>query len=502
MRYILTDEEMKAYDRWTIQDMGIPSLVLMERAALSCVDALYDNGFDLARVLVVCGTGNNGADGVAAARILHLRGICTEVWMVGNPEKFSPDLRKQMKIAENYDVTFVHSPDPHEYTTIVDALFGIGLHRNLEGVFAEAVHKINDSNARVLSVDVPSGVSGTTGAVLGTAVHADMTQTFAWEKLGLILYPGAAYAGKVLTADIGIYLPKGELPGCALTEDCDVTEFYGQRPDWGNKGTFGKILLLAGCDAMYGAAYLSASAALLSGAGMVKIHTARENADALRISLPEAMLSFYPKENTGEDAELEAFAPGEEWADLIAAGPGLGTSGPARLLVHRLLVSCEKPCVFDADALNIISEDTDMLRQRKNLTVITPHIGEMARLTGESPAVIKADPIACAVKFAAAYGVICVLKDARTVTAFPDGRVYLTASGNSGMATAGSGDVLTGIMAGMLAQRGADVKAVPAAVHFHGLCGTAAACRGARPALTAGEILRAVPEAMHKLGIF
>ncbi len=502
MRYILTDEEMKSYDGWTIRSMGIPSLVLMERAALSCTAALYEEAFDLRRVLAVCGTGNNGADGVAAARILHLRGISTKVWMVGNPEKYSPDLRTQIKIAENYGVTFVHSPDFREYTTIVDALFGIGLHRNLEGVFADAVHKINDSGARVLSVDVPSGVSGTTGAVLGAAVRADVTQTFAWEKRGLILYPGAAYAGKVRTADIGIYLPRGERPGCALTEDCDAVKVYSRRPDWGNKGTFGKVLLLAGSETMYGASYLSASAALLSGAGMVKIHTARENADALRVSLPEAMLSFYPEENTGEQTQMEAFAPGEAWADLIAAGPGLGTSAPARLLVRRLLIACEKPCVFDADALNIISEDTDMLRQRKNLTVITPHIGEMARLTGESAAVIKADPIACAVKFASSYGVICVLKDARTVTAYPDGRVYLTASGNSGMATAGSGDVLTGITAGMLAQSRADEAAVPAAVHFHGLCGTTAAYRGARPSLTAQDILRAIPETMQKLGIF
>lgn len=501
MRYVLTDEQMKACDSWTISQMGVPSLVLMERAALACVSTLHEEGFDLTRVLAVCGTGNNGADGAAAARILYLKGVNAEIYLAGDPAKYSPDLKKQLEIAQNYGVTFVHSPRFSEYTTIVDALFGIGLHRKLEGVFADAVRRINESSARVLSVDVPSGISGTTGAVLGTAVRADVTQTFAWEKRGLILYPGAEYAGNVRTADIGIYLPKGEDPGCLLTEDSDIAKFYKKRQDWGNKGTFGKVLLLAGCDTMYGAAYLSASAALLSGAGMVKLHTSRANADALRISLPEAMLSFFP-EVESEKAQLEAFAPGTAWADLIAAGPGLGTSSAARALVRELLTSCAKPCVFDADALNIISECPDMLKQRKNFTVITPHIGEMARLTGRSAAQIKADPAACAGEFAAEYGVVCVLKDARTVTAFPDGRIYLTASGNSGMATAGSGDVLTGIIAGMLSQSHACENDVPAAVHFHGFCGSCAARAGARPSLTSGAILREIPSAMRELGIF
>lgn len=501
MRYVLTDEQMKACDAYTIETMGVPSLVLMERAALSCVDALYEEGFDLARVLAVCGTGNNGADGVAVARLLHLKGVNVNVWLVGDPKKHSAELERQIRIAENYGVTFVHSPETGEYTTIVDALFGVGLRRSPAGEFADAVRRINESRARVLSVDIPSGVSGTTGAVPGPAVRADVTQTFAFEKRGLLLYPGAERAGKVRTADVGIYLPDKEKPGCMLTEDRDAAACFLRRPEWGNKGTFGKVLAVSGCDSMYGAAYLCASAALLTGAGMVKLHTARANADALRIALPEAMLSFREPEGTQEEEQLAALLPGEAWADLVLAGPGLGISAGSRQIVRHLLLSCEKPCVFDADALNIISEKPSLLKARRGLTVLTPHVGEMARLTGLRTEEIKEAPIECACEFAARYGVVCVLKDAHTVTALPDKTAYLTAAGNSGMATAGSGDVLAGVLAGLLAQKGASMRDAACAVHFHGVLGRVAARLHTRPAVTAGRLLEAVSGAMRELKI-
>ena len=247
MKQIVTGGQMKLLDSYTIEKMGIPSLVLMERAALSVCQALREEEFPLEKVLVLCGTGNNGADGVAVARMLHAAGVSVDICILGKKDHYTEEMRKQVDIAENYHISFVKNAVPAEYTTIVDAVFGVGLSREVGGVYRDTIEALNRSDAKVMAVDIPSGISADTGKVLGCAVKADVTVTFAYEKAGLLFYPGASYAGKIKTADIGIYMPPQNdfelsIQSC---EDKDLFRIPVRKPD-GNKGTFGKIFLAAG----------------------------------------------------------------------------------------------------------------------------------------------------------------------------------------------------------------------------------------------------------------
>lgn len=256
MKRIVTGKEMKALDRDTIEEMGVPSLVLMERAGLAAANALRESEFPLEKVLILCGSGNNGADGVVIARLLHLWGYQTDVCILGNPEHFTEEMKKQIDIGKKYGLSFVKTFHQKEYTTIVDAIFGVGLSREVTGIYGEVIRNLSHYQGKILSVDIPSGISADTGQILGCAVHADLTVTFAFLKAGLCLYPGASYAGKLLVADVGIYAPKKE-EGSSVIFACEKRdlEHIVRKPE-GNKGTFGKILLVAGSSGMFGAAYL------------------------------------------------------------------------------------------------------------------------------------------------------------------------------------------------------------------------------------------------------
>lgn len=497
MRELLTDKQMKACDRYTIEQMGVPSMVLMERAALSCVEYMQDQGFDLRKCLVVCGTGNNGGDGAAIARLLHLKGYKCCVFPAGNPEKRSEELKIQLKIAENYGVSVVKDFRRDEYTTIVDAVFGIGLGREITGEYRGLIERMNQSTARILSVDIPSGIHGDTGRIMGTAVKASDTVTFAYGKPGLYLYPGAGYAGNIHTADIGIYLRDRTAEYFVLDKsDLSVINFR-RRPE-SNKGTFGKVFLTAGAAGMSGAALMAAKACFRTGTGMVRLHTDYENKAAVQSYLPEVMTSF----GTEQDINLNEMENGLKWCDAAAIGPGLGTGSQARIMVQHFLESCIKPCIIDADALNIISEDLQMLRKHKSLCVITPHMGEMARLTGTAVSKLKADPVNHASRFAKEFQVVCVLKDARTVIAFPDGRIFINISGNAGMATAGCGDILTGILAGLLGQANAGgfplMEDIPRGAFLHGAAGDAAAEKYGSASLMATDLLEMLPKLLKQ----
>lgn len=489
MRELLRAKQMKECDRYTIEEMDVPSLVLMERAALACVEVLKCKDYNLKKSLVVCGTGNNGGDGVAIARLLHLAGYKAYVFLAGNPAKRSEELKIQLKIAENYGVTVVQDFKTDEYTTIVDAVFGIGLSREVSGEYKSLLEKINESSAKVLAVDIPSGVHSDTGAILTTAVRAADTVTFAYGKPGLYLYPGAGCVGRIHTADIGIYLAK-QKGDCFLSEEKDLSVIRKRRRSDGNKGSFGKVFLLAGSPQMSGAALMAARAAYRTGSGMVKLHTASENRAAVQSALSEVMTSFYKM----EDICSEEIEKGLAWCDAAAIGPGIGTGAAARRMLRLFLSKCKKPCVIDADALNLISEEIGLLKSVSSLCTVTPHMGEMSRLTGIPVPYLKADPIKAALDFAKEYKVICVLKDARTVTAFPDGRSYLNSAGNNGMATAGSGDVLTGILAGLLGQAAAGgyplMEEIPRGVLLHGAAGDAAALKTGTVSLMATDIIK------------
>ena len=267
MKQIVDGQQMKELDYETIHSYGIPSLVLMERASLAVTEVLK-NEFDTKKILIVCGSGNNGADGMAAARILHLEGYHVDLFLAGKMESFTEEAAIQWKIAENYGVSVVNNFCPNEYTTIVDAVFGVGLSREITGTYKEIFERINHSRIPVLAVDIPSGICAATGNVMGIAVRAAKTVTFAYGKAGLYLYPGAAYSGDIIIKDIGIY---GKKPDAIRAIDENEVNWIPKRKADGNKGTFGKILIAAGSKNMSGAAYFSAKAAMLTGAGMVKI---------------------------------------------------------------------------------------------------------------------------------------------------------------------------------------------------------------------------------------
>lgn len=493
MEQIVTGSQMKALDKATIDEMGIPSLVLMERAALSVCDAMEKEGFLSGRILLLCGGGNNGADGVAAARILTLRGYKADVCILGNPEHFTQEMKKQIEIAEKYGISFVKTYQCSEYTTIVDSLLGVGLSRNLEGKYKKAVEDINKSGCRVAAVDIPSGICADTGKILGEAVKADLTVTFAYKKAGMCLYPGAAYTGKIITADIGIYrhtFPLSDTEVFACGQE-DLRKI--KRNPSGNKGTFGKIFLIAGSRDIFGAAYLSGLAAMRAGAGMLKICTRKENRQ-LFSCFPEAMLLTYDDETDLKAAVREGLA----WADTAGMGPGVGTGLQAQILLETLLEECTCPLVLDADAINILPKYKEKLKKCRAQVILTPHLGEFSRLTDIEISAWKEDPVRITREAAKEYRAIMVCKDARTIVS--DGTCcWINLSGNDGMATAGSGDVLTGTILGLLAQKIMPREAAVLGVCLHGCAGDRTAKVKGRAGMLAGDMIQGISEILCSL---
>ena len=484
MKTVLTPQQMKAVETTAIQHIGIPSLALMERAAAAVVDALSARGRlgGAPSVLVVCGTGNNGADGLAVARMLHAKGMAASYMIVGDPARATAEWNCQKKICENLQVP--QAAALFDADILVDALFGIGLSRDLTGTAAQTVREMNAMRAYKVTVDVPSGVSSRTGAVMGEAFAADLTVTFQYVKTGQLLYPGRTLCGELLCADIGI--PPVGLPQNAarIPQKEDLLPFV-TRPQDSNKGTFGRVLVIAGSVNMCGAAFLSALAAYRSGAGLVEIFTPSENRVPLQQRIPEAVLTCYDTENLRAAKLSEALSR----ADAVVLGPGLSTAAYAAELVLMTLAEVRVPLIIDADALNILAANREWFTKIPPCAIITPHVKEMSRLTGQTVAAIKADPVACAQAFARDHAVTVVLKDAATVTADPDGAVCINTSGCSAMATGGSGDVLTGILgARCAASCGTTFENAAAGVYLHGLAGEEAAKSIGETAVMAGDI--------------
>lgn len=477
MRYLVTGGQMKEVDRYTIEKVGIPSLVLMERAALAVTEEVVKYGKKTDRIWVLCGNGNNGADGVAAARMLHLKGYAVSALLAGGREKGSGEYLTQVSIAEHTGVHLVEFPDfkPGSIHILIDALFGVGLDREILGKYREIIEAVFFYRPEfTVAVDIPSGIHSDTGQVMGIALKADVTVTFGYEKLGTMLYPGKEYGGKVLVADIGF-------PGKSLerlkpeffTLDPGDEEQLPKRPAYSNKGTFGKVLVVAGSKNMSGAAYLSALAAYRTGAGLVKIFTVEENRTILQTGLPEAIITTY------DAKEAEACTAGFkellvkqcEWATAIVLGPGLGQEVYVRNLVEEVLANAYVPIILDADGLGAIVSNPELTSYFTENIIVTPHLGEMARLTGSSVGTIRKNLVATAREYADRFGITCVLKDAATIGALKDQRTYINGSGNSAMAKAGSGDVLTGIIAGLLALGLEESDAAAFGIWLHGRTG-------------------------------
>lgn len=516
MEYLVTAEEMKRCDGNTIKHFGMPSMVLMERAALACARELLDRDRQLQeamrpfghvpagrRTLVVAGTGNNGGDGLAIGRLLHQAGFPVDFCLPGNKERYTEETETQLSVLSRYGQKVMRKLPEGEYDIIIDALFGIGLTKPVEGVYAEAVDFINSRNAYVLSVDIPSGIHADTGEVMGCAVQADVTVTFAYRKLGLVLYPGTRYAGRVVCAGIGITEESFlGTPPRIFTCGKEEASWLPPRPEDGNKGTFGKVALLAGSRGMAGACQLSASAILHTGAGMVRVVTEEGNRVVLQNAVPEAMITAYSQWSEAFEKELlDVFS----WADVTAVGPGLGKSDAACRLLEMAVDHARGVLVVDADALNLLAEQEALLdkltamqqdpEQRRAL-ILTPHPGEFGRLAGKKIPEIQKEAIPLTREWAKKLHAAMILKGARTLVGSPDGEMYLNMTGNSGMATAGSGDVLTGILAGLTAQGMDAFRAACTGVFLHGSAGDRAAHKKSEYGVTAGALIEELDRIM------
>jgi len=495
MKYLVTASEMKRYDNHTIEKIGIPAMVLMERAALAVTEEVYrhctDDIFCKKHVYVLTGVGNNGGDGLAVARLLSERGFRIDVQCVGDKEKASEQWKQQYEILKHYDVNFVQVPTREDYDFLVDALFGVGLSRDVTGVYREAIEKYNALDGFKIAVDIPSGIHSDNGTILGCAVKADVTVTFGFCKCGLVLYPGCLYAGEVKVTDIGI----GERSFCGSAPamfsyeepaECLVPE----RNPAGNKGTFGKVLIVAGSVNMAGAAILSARAAYRTGAGMVKVITPAENRVIIQETVPEALLG------TAEDLENSL-----EWADVIVIGPGLGKSSGARDVLKTVLEKGQTSLVIDADGLNLLAENPELKEDVKRMgasgrtILLTPHVGELARLVGKSVAECKNDLATEAFRLAEEIHAVVVAKDARTYVCAEGHPIYLNTSGNNGLATAGSGDVLAGICGALLAQNTDVFLAATVAVYLHGKAGDLVTIRMGEAPCMAGDLVEEIGKA-------
>lgn len=497
MHYLVSGKEMKLLDQNTSSVFQVPELVLMEQAAMAFVRELFllqlKNRRPLKNALVLCGSGNNGADGLAIARLLTQKEITCCVCLCGEKagHKTTASYKTQKKICQAYGISMVDALGEDSYDLVIDALFGIGLSRSIEGDMADVIRQANELSAWKVSVDISSGIHADDGAILGCAFRADDTITFSYAKLGAYLWPGSEASGDVHIAPMGItdasWLDRK--PHVAAMEKADAAGMLPARSAHSNKGTYGKLLVIAGSVNMAGAAAMCAKAAYRSGIGLVKVLTAEENRLAIQTLVPEAILSTY-----GTKLEETQVIEDLKWADAVVLGPGIGTERNAKRLVQLVLKNCAVPLLLDADALNLIAQEPECLLRPHTEIVVTPHLGEMARLTGDAVSLIQARLVESAFTFAQTYNVVCVLKDFHTITAIPYAMGYLNLTGNHGMATAGCGDVLSGMIGALLAQGLTADNAAPLGVFLHGMAGDDAAEKTGKRALSAPDLIDALPQ--------
>jgi hydroxyethylthiazole kinase-like uncharacterized protein yjeF len=512
---VLNASQMREADRRTIEEIGVPSVVLMENAGRQVVAALETHYAELAdwHVALLCGRGNNGGDGFVVARVLQQRGIDISVFVIGALADVRGDARVNLEILGRLGVDVVeiadgqqwelHSSEIERADLIVDALFGTGLKSPLEGMLETVVDDLNAMASPVVSVDLPSGLSSDTCELIGHAVEASLTVTLAAPKLPLVLPPARANAGEVVVADIGIpaeVLEAVEGPRVSLLTPQDMRELVQPRAPDSHKGDFGHVLVVAGSLGKTGAAYMAASAALRSGAGLVTVATPRSCLPIIASLGAEFMTQGLPDTPDGlvDPSGLEAVLSLQR--DVIAVGPGLGTGAAPRAFVRGLLDSAGVPLVMDADALNVFTgEPTALVGREGRDVIITPHPGEMARLVGMSVKEVQANRLDIARNFATGHRLFVVLKGHRTLVATPAGEVYINTTGNPGMATGGTGDVLTGMIAAWLGQLLDPEAACKLAVYLHGAAGDLAEADLGEVALTAGDVLDHLGDAVLEL---
>jgi NAD(P)H-hydrate epimerase len=512
---ILTAAQMREADRFTIEEIGVPSLVLMENAGRQVVAAI-EAGFAerlAGRVAVICGRGNNGGDGFVVARTLLQRGVDSAVFVIGSLGEVRGDARVNLDILGRLGVTVVEVADEQSWelhfseisqcTLIVDAIFGTGLKSAVSGMLETVIADLNASDIPIVSIDLPSGMSADTPHLIGDCINASLTITLAAPKVPLVLPPAEAYAGDVVIADIGIpyeVIEAVEGRHIELLTPEQLREQIEPRAADSHKGDFGRVTIVAGSRGKTGAAQLAAMAALRSGAGLVTVATPSSCQAVVAAMAPEFMTEGLAEEDGGtlSAAAIERLLELDH--DVIACGPGIGRTPGIAEFVRALLDRATAPLVLDADALTVLADDPGRLVGREDRDVIiTPHPGEMARLIGTTVDDVQANRIEVATEFAASHRVHVVLKGHRTLVATPEGRVFINPTGNPGMATGGTGDVLTGMIAAWLAQLLDAEAACRIAVFLHGAAGDIAESREGQVAMVATDLLLHLGDAVTGL---
>ncbi|GFO65157.1 NAD(P)H-hydrate dehydratase [Geomonas paludis] len=508
---VVSGQVMQLMDRRAIGEFGVPGLELMERAGRGCADVIeeaFGEG-EARRAVIVAGKGNNGGDGFVISRLLAERGWEAPVLLLAAPEAVAGDAAANL--ARLDPATVQSMPQGlagaevllQGATVIVDALLGTGMNSEVTGVYAEAIDLINAAGAPVVSVDIPSGVDAATGKVLGRAVRADITVTFALAKLGNVLYPGAELCGRLVVAEIG--MPDAvvaEAEGAHYVDLACAAGLFRPRSVTAHKGSGGHCLIVAGSTGKTGAAAMAANSAQRAGAGLVTLAVPAALNPVLEQKTTEAMTIPVGPERAGylRAGSLTEIVAAAAIRDVVALGPGIGTAPSTVYLVHSLLAALDKPLVLDADGLNAVALEPELLLTRKDrITVLTPHPGEMARLVGCTVPEVEADRIGCARAFAVTYGVHLILKGARSIIAAPDGSIAINGSGNPGMATGGMGDVLTGVVAAFLSQGYHPFAACQLGAFVHGHAADFLAEPMGTQGMSASDVQEMLPVALASL---
>ncbi len=508
--YILTPEEMREFDRYTIEELGVSQEILMEnagRSVYSAIKALYSYPLEDAAAVVIAGKGNNGGDGLVVARYLSQDVEELFVYLVGKKADLKGSPLRNLEILERMGVEVIEIDEVDEEIEesilgadiIVDAIFGTGFRGKAEGIYAELIDVINASDAFVASVDIASGVNSKSGEVVDDAVIADVTVTMAFPKTGHFLYPGKLFTGELVVADIGIprNLAEGRIKRATVEED-DVREILPVRLGHEHKGDVGRVLVIAGSRGFTGAASLTSLASMRMGAGLTYLAIPESLNPILEAKVTEVItLPVAEVDGSISEEAIDELLGGKY--DGIAIGPGLSRKESAVGAVSRLLEKYRGPLVIDADGVWALKGRLDLLRNREIPAILTPHPGELGHLLDLSPDEVDRNRMEIAVEFAVKHGVILVLKGAPTVIGTPGGFLWINTTGNPGLASGGTGDVLTGMIVSLLAQGVPPVESAIAGVYLHGLAGDLAAADLSEYSLMAGDLLDYIPEAINYL---
>jgi ADP-dependent NAD(P)H-hydrate dehydratase / NAD(P)H-hydrate epimerase len=510
---VVTGETMQRLDRRAIEEFGVMGLSLMENAGRGCVEKIiaeFGSGPGR-RAVIVAGKGNNGGDGYVIARLLREHGWQVVTFVLAQREEIGGDARENLELLRDMSVVFCpgqgalsrYGAALRESSLIVDALLGTGLKNEVRGIYEEAIGLINGAGRPVFAVDIPSGIDAATGRVLGCAVKAELTVTFALAKCGHILYPGAEYCGRLEIVEIGIPAEiAAAAEGYEFFDEAAARLLLRKRCRSAHKGNFGHCLIIAGSTGKSGAAAMAANSAVRSGAGLVTLAVPASLNPILEVKTTEAMTLPLPDEGVGylggcAEAGIAGALAGK---DVLALGPGLSWRPETAELVRKLVTETELPLVVDADGLNALSDDPEVLLRKKSaIVILTPHPGEMARLAGLLTAAVESDRIGVAREFARKYRLYLILKGAQTVIAAPDGAIAINGSGNPGMASGGMGDVLTGVLTALVAQGYDPFAACRLGVFIHGYAADLVAVDRGEIGMSAVDVQERLPYAFKQL---